>query len=277
MSRPKPNVILELGTHDINNSYFVYGLYRSGNNVPFYIGKARYARRPFEHIDEAFREISSKKNLHKINTIKKIAREQQAIIIRILFSSKDENEVLQEEIRLISHYGRADIGTGVLTNMTAGGDGISGYTHTPVSRKQISDSLKLRSPDIRSKAAEKMLGHTFNIGRVHTDETKCKISKANKGRTVAKDMSGNNNPFYGKRHSQESKEKMSKWHCENSKGENNPFYGKKHSDDAKIKIRSNNRSSDEDVKSKISAAMKGKPWSEARRAAYVKKKNKEIV
>jgi len=43
--------------------------------------------------------------------------------------------------------------------------------------------------------------------------------------------SGDNNPFYGKKHSVESKNKMS--NSTNHHGENNPFYGKKHSVETK--------------------------------------------
>ena len=42
---------------------------------------------------------------------------------------------------------------------------------------------------------------------------------------------GENNPFYGKKHSEESKRRIS----EARKGENNPFYGRKHSEESKKK------------------------------------------
>ena len=48
-------------------------------------------------------------------------------------------------------------------------------------------------------------------------------------------MAGQNNPFYGKTHTEESKKKMSLNHKDVS-GKNNPMYGKHHSDEAKEKI-----------------------------------------
>lgn len=47
-------------------------------------------------------------------------------------------------------------------------------------------------------------------------------------------MAGQNNPFYGKTHTEESKKKMSLNHKDVS-GKNNPMYGKHHSDEAKEK------------------------------------------
>lgn len=46
---------------------------------------------------------------------------------------------------------------------------------------------------------------------------------------------GEKNPFYGKRHSKESINKMKK-KLPNVAGENNPFYGKKHSEESKKKM-----------------------------------------
>lgn len=52
-----------------------------------------------------------------------------------------------------------------------------------------------------------------------TDKTRLKMSRNTKGE---------NNPFYGKTHTKETKEKLSKMAKESNKGEKNPFYGKKH-------------------------------------------------
>ena len=65
-------------------------------------------------------------------------------------------------------------------------------------------------------------------GRVHSEETKRKIGKANTGRVKpegwseeqSKRVSGKNNPFYGKTHSLE----FSLQHSERMSGENNPAW-----------------------------------------------------
>lgn len=51
-----------------------------------------------------------------------------------------------------------------------------------------------------------------------------------------KDLHGEKNPFYDKKHKKESREAMSKWKKKNYLGEKNPFYGKKHNWETKKKI-----------------------------------------
>jgi group I intron endonuclease len=67
-------------------------------------------------------------------------------------------------------------------------------------------------------------------GKKHSEETKKKISKANKGK-----LSGKNNPFYGKTQTKKIIEKMKKSR-KYLKGKDNPLYGKPISDDLKRKI-----------------------------------------
>lgn len=66
-----------------------------------------------------------------------------------------------------------------------------------------------------------------NKGKKHTQETLEKMSIAN---------SGENNGFYGKTHSEETKQKMSEKAKIHSIGENNGMYGKTHSQETKDKI-----------------------------------------
>lgn len=47
---------------------------------------------------------------------------------------------------------------------------------------------------------------------------------------------GEGNPFYGKKHTDETKQKMINNH-QDYKGENNPFYGKNHTDETKLRIK----------------------------------------
>ena len=68
-------------------------------------------------------------------------------------------------------------------------------------------------------------------GKKHSDETKLKISNANKLNV------GELNAFYGKKHSDETKEKLSVIGKELYKsGKNKGFLGKKHSDETKLKM-----------------------------------------
>ena len=86
-----------------------------------------------------------------------------------------------------------------------------------------------------------------------SEETKRKIGEANKislkGNTwsdeqrelMSKMFSGENNPFYGKTHSEETKQKISSALKGKHKGEKHPFYGKTHSQDSLNKMSQNRR------------------------------------
>lgn len=54
---------------------------------------------------------------------------------------------------------------------------------------------------------------------------------------LAKDKTGERNPFYGKKHSDKTKTQISNTKTGTQSGEKNPFYGKKHSEETKQKIR----------------------------------------
>ena len=82
----------------------------------------------------------------------------------------------------------------------------------------------------------------------HSEETKQKIGKANsqslKGKThstewsqiMSEKFSGQGNPFYGKHHTEETKQKISQNRKGKLIGQNHPFYGKHHTKDSLQKI-----------------------------------------
>ena len=79
----------------------------------------------------------------------------------------------------------------------------------------------------------------------HTKETKDKISqigKENRGWVKnRKTYEGENNPFYGKTHSEETKEKLREKTLLQFSTQGHPFQGKKHSEKSKAKFRENNK------------------------------------
>lgn len=104
---------------------------------------------------------------------------------------------------------------------------------------------------------------TLNYKPFFTAEWKQKLKDAKSG----ENWKGENNPFYGKKHSKKTKEKISKAHKGKQTGDQNPFYGKKHSDEVIKKISDTAKKTfsgipkTEEHKKKISEAHKGKKQS----------------
>lgn len=128
------------------------------------------------------------------------------------------------------------------------------YTRT----KKVSDITKekLRQCNLGKKHSPEALAkmRLVKLGKVLSEETKGKISLANKGRASwCKGMYGESAPFYGKKHTDSAKEKISK-----------AFNGKKISEEHRLKISEalKKRIVSEETKNKISLAKKGKTHSE---------------
>lgn len=147
------------------------------------------------------------------------------------------------ERRLIEWWGRVDLGTGVLYNKTAGGEGGSGriFSHTEETKQKISETSKgsipwnkgLSLPPI-SDEHRKIISETHK-GKILSDDTKQKMSDANtpEMRTeLSKRMSGENNPFFGKRQPDWVYQKS----AEVRKSLIHPMLGKHHTDETKQKM-----------------------------------------
>lgn len=71
-----------------------------------------------------------------------LRREKLEPIIEIVKDGLDEAEAFYEEMMLIATYGRRDLRTGTLFNLTDGGEGFSGAVRTDEWRQNISKSLQ---------------------------------------------------------------------------------------------------------------------------------------
>lgn len=96
-----------------------------------------------------------------------------------------EEEAFDLEKYCIALYGRVDLGTGILHNLTDGGEGRSGFTVSEDVRRRIADAQK----------GEK----SYHFGKNLSENTKKKISEA---------IRGEKHPLWGRTHTQESKNKM---------------------------------------------------------------------
>lgn len=101
--------------------YYCYAHIDSSNSEVFYIGKGLY------HNNGRAQRYESKKDRNKwhLNKWNKCLT-LGTFVVKVFFESTSEEEVFQMERDAIAFYGRKDIGTGNLLNMTDGGDGVSG-------------------------------------------------------------------------------------------------------------------------------------------------------
>jgi group I intron endonuclease len=149
--------------------FYVYELWNPIKNEPFYVGKASYDRdRLSEHIKEAKFNKHKRKKSHKINTILSILSYDEKVEERIIFETDDESEAFKFESEMIKIHGRRCDGTGVLTNLTLGGEGARGLPFT--------NEMRLACSKRMSGVGNPM------FGKAHSGKTKEKISKTRKRR-----------------------------------------------------------------------------------------------
>ena len=134
---------------DPERRYYVYaildtrkpGVYKYGrwkfDYEPFYIGKGK-GNRAHTH---SLHDRSS--NFHKRNKIAKIVRETgEYPSVCFKRVGLTEREALELEVKLICSIGRNDLRLGPLTNLTDGGQGVSGKVWTKKQRQRLSAKLK---------------------------------------------------------------------------------------------------------------------------------------
>ena len=147
------------------NNYYTYAYLRE-DGTPYYIGKGKAGR------------INN-----TLHTIHLPVKEERRIFLK---KNLTDEEARKHEIYMIAVLGRKDLGTGILRNMTDGGEGCAGRRLSDETKKKLSDSHK---------------------GKKFTDEHKRKLSEAAKKKiftkehrhNMSKGLSGENNPSFGKK------------------------------------------------------------------------------
>jgi group I intron endonuclease len=230
--------------------YFVYcfldtrkpGKYSFGDisfdYEPIYIGKGKGVR-PKRHL--TLYKSYNNRFYSKLSSIINNGVEPIYITIK---DSLSEEDAFKYEKYFISLIGRIENG-GTLTNLSDGGEGQSGFKFSEESKKNMSDNRK----------GDK----NYMFGKSHTDDTKLKISLSNKGRIsinkgkkledivgidkaliikdrlskIASERKGDKNGMFGRKHKEDSIEKM-----KNNRiklfGEDNPSFGKERKESEKV-------------------------------------------
>jgi group I intron endonuclease len=168
--------------------FYVYAYLRSKDSehgkklTPYYIGKGKGKR--------AF------------STSRRVApRPGDTNFVVFVQEGLTEEEAFALEKYCIKLYGRLDTGTGILRNLTDGGEGASGSVASEDTRRKLSKALlgnrrrfgKPHTQEAKDKVSRSLLGNRRSVGRLHTQETKDKMSLSR----------------IGKNHTQESRMKMS--------------------------------------------------------------------
>lgn len=111
-------------------------------------------------------------------------------IVEIMMDGISWETAILKEIEFIKLYGRRDLGTGTLVNLTDGGEGMLGYIPSKETRDKISSKKKGINPrpigwKMTDEGKRKMRvankGKQKSLGRILSAETKNKISNSLKG------------------------------------------------------------------------------------------------
>lgn len=155
---------------------YVYRHIRLDTNEVFYIG-----------ISKQNNNYMRARQVHKRNAFWKNIASKAGFRYDIIWECDSEIELIEKEKEFISIYGRKDLDTGTLCNLTDGGDGVHNYVHSNASKAKMTksranrDFSKIYTQEVRLKMRLAL------TGKKRTIEQCLNISRAQKGKRVGGD------------------------------------------------------------------------------------------
>ena len=132
----------------------------AGSGLPFYIGqgkyqpKSKYARANAPHWN------SDKRLAYCQNKANKLARLGTPHVVEILYDGISQDEANRLEVLLIKRLGRLNIGTGILTNLSDGGE--INPMNCPITRQKQLDAVN--TPEHRANKSAKSKANSLKPG-----------------------------------------------------------------------------------------------------------------
>jgi hypothetical protein len=159
---------------------------------PFYVGKGKGARDTNRLLRVEQNRIKERSFL--VNKLKSIYTKGLLPICLRLFDKLSEKEAFENETLLIRLIGRRDLKKGPLTNLTDGGDGVSGIIFSLEEKSRISERLRRNNPCSHKNMSMQQITEK---NRKSGDTTKLRGS-----------LKGENHPLYDVGHTDESRLKI---------------------------------------------------------------------
>lgn len=175
---------------------YVYRHIRHDKNEPFYIGigKTKYRHTAKQNRNDIWEKIVAKTTYD----------------VEVLFEDVTWDFACGKEIEFIRLYGRINNNTGILANMTNGGDGNLGLKHSPEAIAKISEASKNRPGYWLGKKMPDEMRVKLSISKTGKPNPKrVGVPASQSARDAVRKHSIGNKYHLGKPHTEDSKKKMS--------------------------------------------------------------------